>query len=241
MVRIALGGGGVRILFIAADPLEYSGLLPRLVGVAPVTLGADWARGGRLGTHDVLLVANGAGRSRAAAALEAACAVFAADAVVNTGFCGALDPSLEVAAVVAGTAIAGEGGEFPVRPVAANALYRQGVVYTADRVAQTAAEKAELRRTGAAVVEMEAAGVAAESLRRGLPLYCVRAVTDLADESFANDFNAALREDGHFDTMIILRNSVRRPLARLPELIRLRNRCALAARTLGDFFADCRF
>ena len=51
----------MRILFIAADPLEYSGLLPRLEGVAPVTLGADWARGGRLGTHDVLLVANGAG------------------------------------------------------------------------------------------------------------------------------------------------------------------------------------
>ena len=38
----------------------------------------------------------------------------------------------------------------------------------------------------------------------GLPFYCVRAVTDLADESLANDFNRALRPDGHFDTISIL-------------------------------------
>ena len=75
----------------------------------------------------------------------------------------------------------------------------------------------------------------------GLPFFCVRAVTDLADETFANDFNAALREDGHFDTMQILRSAMLRPVARLPELVRLRKRCGIAARTLGEFLADCRF
>jgi hypothetical protein len=57
----------------------------------------------------------------------------------------------------------------------------------------------------------------------------------------ANDFNAALRADGHFDTMGILRETLRRPLARLPELCRLRQRSIRAARVVGDFFADCRF
>jgi hypothetical protein len=57
----------------------------------------------------------------------------------------------------------------------------------------------------------------------------------------ANDFNAALRSDGHFDTIRILASSLRRPWVRLPELFRLRVRCARAARSLGDFIAGCRF
>jgi hypothetical protein len=91
------------------------------------------------------------------------------------------------------------------------------------------------------VVEMEAAGVAARAQARGLPFYCIRVVTDLAGETMANDFNAALRADGHFDTMVILREALRRPLARLPELCRLRQRSVRAARVLGDFFANCRY
>jgi hypothetical protein len=69
----------------------------------------------------------------------------------------------------------------------------------------------------------------------------VRVVTDLAGEDMANDFNPALRSDGHFDTMRILRDSLRQPTARIPELVRLQQRCARASRTLGDFFDDCRF
>ena len=69
----------------------------------------------------------------------------------------------------------------------------------------------------------------------------VRVVTDLAGETMANDFNAALRSDGHFDTMVILRRALRNPWARLPELFRLRSRCRRAADSLGDFIADCRF
>jgi hypothetical protein len=57
----------------------------------------------------------------------------------------------------------------------------------------------------------------------------------------ANDFNAALRPDGHFATMHILGNCVRRPIDRIPELIRLRRRCVRASHTLGEFFVDCRF
>jgi nucleoside phosphorylase len=108
-------------------------------------------------------------------------------------------------------------------------------------VAQTAAEKRRLRSGGGSVVEMEAAGVADRAAARGVPFYCVRVVTDLAGEDMANDFNRALRPDGHFATMSILRDTLRNPLVRLPELLRLRNRCVRAARVLGDFIADCRF
>jgi NADPH:quinone reductase-like Zn-dependent oxidoreductase len=119
--------------------------------------------------------------------------------------------------------------------------FRTGPIYSSDRVIRTADEKKRLRATGAAAVEMEATGVAEGAQKFGLPFYCVRAITDLADEDIMNDFGAALRSDGHFVTIIILGNALRRPAVRLPELIRLRNRCARATRALGDFFAGCRF
>jgi hypothetical protein len=88
---------------------------------------------------------------------------------------------------------------------------------------------------------MEAAGVAERASAHNLPFYCVKVVTDLAGEDMANDFNSALRPDGHFATMDILRSSLRQPLVRIPELIRLRKRCARSALLLGEFIADCRF
>ena len=86
-----------------------------------------------------------------------------------------------------------------------------------------------------------ALAVAARAQDAGLPFYCIRAVTDLAGETMANDFNNALRPNGRFDTISILGSSLRHPAARLPELFRLRSRCDRASRALGDFLADCRF
>src|SRR5690349_9778230 len=57
----------------------------------------------------------------------------------------------------------------------------------------------------------------------------------------ANDFNQALRSDGHFDTIRILRGALSRPTIRLPELIRLRCRCVRAAEALGKFLSAADF
>lgn len=112
-----------------------------------------------------------------------------------------------------------------------------GPIRSIPYVARTAEEKRNLAVTGAIAVEMEAAGIAARAENHGLPLYCIRAVTDLAGETLANDFNKALRLDGQFDTILILKGTLRHPIARLPELFRLRKRCVRAAHILGDFFA----
>jgi adenosylhomocysteine nucleosidase len=226
---------------IASSPMEFRGILARAGQAQAARLPVDWARTIRLGGHDVLAVANGAGASRAASALDAAVEIFRPDAVVSTGFCGALDPQLGVAAVVVGTSVAGPDRHYEALPVSSAAAHYSGVVCSIDHVAQTAEEKLRLRAGGGMVVEMEAAGVAARAQARGLPFYCVRVVTDLAGETLANDFNSALRADGHFDTMGILRDALRRPWARLPELCRLRQRSIRAASVLGDFFADCHF
>ena len=63
---------------------------------------------------------------------------------------------------------------------------------------QKASEKKKLRESGASVVEMEAAAVARASEDLNVPFYCIRAVSDLANEDFANDFNKYLMPDGRF-------------------------------------------
>ena len=237
----------MRLLFVASDPMEYAGILARSADPRPARLAnvanvaVDWARSARLGSHTALFVANGAGSIRAATALGTAVAGFQPDAVVSTGFCGALDAELAIADVVVGTWVSDGARRYPLRPVTSGPPHRTGAICSIGHVAQTAVEKARLHASGAIAVEMEAAGVAGRAEEFDLPVYCVRTVTDLAGEDMANDFNGALRPDGHFDTMYILRSALRHPWTRVPELMRLRQRCVRAARVLGDFIADCRF
>jgi nucleoside phosphorylase len=221
--------------------MEFRGILRRASNVSSGHLSAAWSRSARLGNHQLALVANGAGAQCAAEAVDAALRGFPSDVIVSTGFCGALAPVLDVADIVVASGISAVERAFPALQPACARAHHTGVICSIDHVAQTVAEKWELRRGGGSAVEMEAIGVAERAAARRLPFYCIRVVTDLAHEDMANDFNRALRPDGRFGTMSILRNSLHKPLARLPELLRLRNRCAKAASVLGDFIADCRF
>jgi len=233
--------GGMRILMIAADAMEFPGILGHTTATKPAGVAVDWSRCGRLAGHEVLLAANGIGWTRASAAVDAAVAKFAPDAIVSTGFAGALAPELQIADIVVGTAVDSAMGAFRAVKPDCRRSHHTGVVCSIDHVAQSAAEKRQLHATGAAAVEMEAAGVAQRAASYGVPFYCVRAVTDLANEDMSNDFNGAIRPDGHFGTMKILQDALRHPLIRFPELLRLRSRCVHSASVLGDFIADCRF
>ena len=212
----------MKLLVIAADKMEFNGIT-------------------HIGTHTFHLVANGVGVNRSGPAAEEGVHTFHPDALVSTGFCGALIPELQIADIVVATEVVGDHARYPAAPVLSDRPHRRGVVRTSHRVAQTAEERQKLRAAGADVVEMEAFAVAECARRHSLPFYSVKVVTDLAGESMANDFNRALRKDGHFDTIILLQGTLRDPFARIPELLRLRRRCVRAARALGDFFADCRF
>jgi adenosylhomocysteine nucleosidase len=231
----------MRILIVAADRMEFPGILGHTTEVKPAGLPVDWSRSARLGTHELVLVANGVGAHCAAAAVDAALERFPAEAIVSTGFCGALAPELASADVVVASAVSAGGRTFTALSPASPGVHHMGVVCSIDHVAQTAEEKRRLRAGGGSAVEMEAGGVAERAVALGVPFYCVKVVTDLAGEDMANDFNRALRPDGHFATISILLGALRHPQVRLPELIRLRKRCIRSARVLGDFIADCRF
>lgn len=226
-----------RILLVAAEPREFDGLLPLCADVRKLDWPVYWGRYGELQGRQFWMIANGAGASHAGQAAEIACREGQPEAIVSTGFCGGIDPALRIGDVFVATAI----GSSPVCMPKSVAPHTTGVLASIDRVAQTAAEKRQLRTTGAAAVEMEAAGVARVSSEQRIPFFCVRSVTDTATQSFVTDFNRALRPDGHFGTMRILASAIRNPGKAFPELIRLRNSCGIASRALGAFIAGCRF
>src|SRR5690349_11137867 len=101
----------MKLLLVAADRMEFAGVLARATDIKRARLPLDWARSARLSGNDVLLVANGIGRKRSAAAVDRAVALFHPEAVASIGFCGALDESLDIAAIVVGTSIVGSAAE----------------------------------------------------------------------------------------------------------------------------------
>jgi len=226
------------LLFIAADPRECAGLVSHWQDVRAVSLPVMWARTGRSKGGEVMAIANGAGANRAFAAVLVAPKP---SAVCNIGFCGALDEAMSVGDIVVADKVSDEIREYETLVPGATKAFRPGAVVSIQRIAQTAAEKRNLRATGASIVEMEAAGVARAAEDLGLPFYCIRAVSDLAGEDFENDFNAALTPDGRFSTLRLIAGALGSPRKRFRELLRLQRRTAVASKNLGDFLVDCTF
>ena len=210
------------ILLIAAEAREFSGLERRLDGVTRLDWPVSHAREASHHGQRWLLVANGPGSDLARKAFETASARARINSVVSTGYCGALDPSLAVADIF-----------VPKTPAD---------LLTADRVITTCREKAQLRaQTGASAVDMEAATVRECAAAAGLRFHCVRVVSDTAHEDLPLDLNQARNADGRFSARKILVSALRRPVRRLPALIRLARDSARASETLGEYLAGCEF
>jgi adenosylhomocysteine nucleosidase len=229
---------------IAAEKLEFEGIRRRVSSLRPLELPVDYAAEGELEEHCLTLVANGAGPRLAAQAVDAACGSRKVDAVISTGFCGGLDPSLSVGQVIAASEIdARESGKrYPAYlPQETSPASACGPILSMDRVAVSVEEKEALRATGATAVEMEAAGVAEQASRHRIPFYCIRVVSDAAGESMPLDFNLYRTAEGRFQRGAIACAALARPFRCIPGLLRLQRQARIASMKLGEFFADCRF
>lgn len=226
------------LLVIAADAREFTGLRRRLGEGDSLRWPIDFSRAVSRGNERWVLVANGPGPKLAGEAFDVSNARDKAGAVLNTGYCGALDPALKLAEVVRVKTVldTASGRAHATR-------HGQGITLACgDRVVGTVAEKAQLReRTGADAVDMESAAVASRAEEAGLPFFCVRVVSDTASEGFDADLNAARDPTGRFSARAIVGQALRKPWTRVPELIRLGRHSRLASEKLGDFLAGCRF
>jgi hypothetical protein len=210
------------ILFIAAEPMEFEGAMRHWTDVEPLKLPVHWARSATWKAKRIVAIANGSGRKRSAQAAS----TVSAKAIVSVGFCGALNPSLQIGDIVVGDAW---------RQPRTHRPHFKGPIASIDHIAQTAQEKRQLRKTGALAVEMELAGLA------GLPCYCIKSVSDLAVESFTNDLNSVLNPDGRMNIAKLVFNACLKPLPRFAELLRLQQRAKRASNTLGEFLESCEF
>jgi adenosylhomocysteine nucleosidase len=240
------------LAFVAAEAREFSGLLRKAERVSKLDWPVDFARRVWLNGKAVVLVANGPGPKLAGEAVAIAKGREELTGLVSTGFCGALDPALKPLDIFIATEILPSHYDcaLPNRDregallhslACARGSVRSGTLLSIDRVASTMAEKSELQTTtGAAAIEMEAAGVAEKAKAYNLPVCCIRVVTDTATESFPLDFNRMRDASGRFSRTKIVAAAFRRPSV-FPKLIELNKRCKLAAEALGDFIADTRF
>ncbi len=230
-------------MLVAAQRRELAGFRRRLRDAERLDWPLDCALAGRLGGDRFVLVANGAGARLAAEALAEARSRTTVGVVVSAGFCGALDPALGPGAIFVASQVCAAGGGpcYPARLPRTSRAHAVGTLLSADWIVQSRQEKRQLRESGGDAVDMEAAGVAECAAAWGLPFYCVRAVTDTAEESFRCDINAARLPDGRVSDWKLVRDAFRHPAERLPELWRLWRRAGQAAETLGEFLAGCRF
>jgi nucleoside phosphorylase len=237
------------ILYVASEALELEPLAKLLTGLRKLKWPVDYAFEGIWEGRRVMLAANGAGPKLAVRAVETAIrAVSAAElsaskleAVVATGLCGGLEPSLRENDIVIATEVLNQqtGERFISSQVIADRRFKPGVVITQDRIATTAAEKAELAKTGAVAVDMEAAAIAAHARRAKISFACIKVVSDRADETLVVDFNGMRDAEGRIARGKISLYGLTHPL-KMPGLLRLKRRADDAARTLGDFLVSCR-
>ncbi|MGO9097685.1 MAG: hypothetical protein ACLQGV_20980 [Bryobacteraceae bacterium] len=229
------------VLLVASEPGELRGILWRCTQVRRLDWPLWFARSGELNGQRLLAVAHGPGRKLAAQAVDVALMVQRPDALASVGFCGSLDATLTVGGVFVATRVEDGSEAYEAERPATRRAFRSGALISTDHVVSSVAEKQRLGAGGAAAVEMEAAAVAGRAKLENLPFYCVRAVLDLASEGFTLDYSVLRGPDGRFSRARILRAALAHPWPVAPELMRLGRRGRIAARALGEFFADCRF
>jgi adenosylhomocysteine nucleosidase len=222
-----------RILVVAAMNFEVRGMASK--GGFHLAQGRRVTKGGE---EEVVMIAAGPGFRAARKAFDAGLRELGGspDAVVSAGICGALAEDLRLGDVVVASSVNGIECSQPECP---RGRFRAGAIASQDRIAATTEERRRLALTGAVAVEMEAAAVVECARKISVPVFGIKSVSDTADEEFGLDLNAARGEDGSFRISSILMQAARRPRSGIGELLRLKRRGEEAARTLGEFFANC--
>ena len=180
---------------------------------------------------EVSVLVTGIGKENAARSVRDHLCLHPPKRVFTCGFAGGLSPGLKTGDVVFQAA----------EPELSRALVQSGArpatFFCAARVATTAPEKAELRRTtGADAVEMESEVIHAVCRERGIPCVTMRAISDAAEEDLPLDFNQLANADQSLNYGKLAWAIMRSP-GKIAGLLRLRKHTRLAAQQLAAVLA----
>lgn len=237
------------ILYVASEAIELKPFASLLTGLRKLKWPIDYAFEGVWEGRRVLLAANGAGPKLASRAVEVAIrAVTGAElssskleAVISTGYCGALDPNLRECQLVVPTQVLDLDSHdtFECSPLETGAQVVSGTLLSRDRVASYAVDKQQFQEHSAVAIDMEAAAVAARARRAGLPFSCIKVVFDRADESLPLDINTVRTPEGRIARVKIGVHALTHPGV-IPSLLHWKRRSEDAAKALGEFLVSCR-
>jgi adenosylhomocysteine nucleosidase len=227
----------------AAMPEELAPLRARLARARRVRAGHVDVASGWLAGRPVAMTATGDGGRNAQEGARALLAAAPTGCLIVVGVAGALSAGLALGALVvaervvdaAGFAL-GADAAFIAGAAAATGA-RAATVVTADRIADTVAEKRRLLASSAAgaaaaVVDLESAAYAAVAAAAGIPWLILRAVSDHADEALPPLLNRSRDAGGAVRRLAVLRGLVTNPGA-LPPLLVLRSRVQHCATVLA--------
>jgi adenosylhomocysteine nucleosidase len=151
------------------------------------------------------------------------------DEVISTGWAGALrDEFLPGHAYDVSTVIDARTGERFVAACPPNDC----CLVTSSRVAGPAEKKRLTATYEAALVDMEAAGVARLAKMRGVPFYCVKGISDGPCDQLP-DFNSFISPDGHFKLARFIVFAILRPW-HWPALMRMGENSKKAASNIAQ-------
>ena len=154
---------------------------------------------GTIGGDQTAVVVAGVGKANAAAGTQLAVGTLGADAIINVGVAGGLDPSLVVGAVyragraveydfdlsrVNGSAVGTpDERDTPFFDLAAAGDWPVATVATGDRFTDDECDFDFLRKTfGASVRDMELGAIAHAAFRAGVPVYSFKAITNVVGQ-----------------------------------------------------------
>ena len=253
MSRASIPAGKVTAI-VGAMPEEVAPLRARLQDARRVPGGHDVVAG-RLDGIAVALAVTGDGARNARDGISALFSRVEVDRVIAIGVAGALSADLSEGALVIAAEVLPEGGgpsdvlradERLIADAARATGARRALVMTANRIADTPAERRRLldlalsARTppgpgqdavSTAVVDLESASYAAAAVRAGIPWIVLRAVSDTADEGLPALLNHSRDAGGAVRRASVVRGLLGDPSV-LPVLLGLRRRVQRCAGVL---------
>lgn len=240
---------------VVAVQEELKAFLRRMPRAEVESVGGISFYRGSMGGQAVILAKSGMGWERAEKAAHHLLTQYRPDVLIIAGFCAGLEMALAPGTLVVVTEVLDSVDSIPQRAEGRH-LYPDGMVQeqvehvllpgvtihcgklvTAAQVVVSTADKREQYRNfdSPAALDMETAGAARASKEAGVPWGAIRAVTDGYDDSLPFDFQKyADSQTGEVNPARLAVAALLHP-SRIPALLRLGQRAALAGRNLAAF------
>jgi adenosylhomocysteine nucleosidase len=172
----------------------------------------------------------GMGAARATLAFAETEKVAAIDAVCSVGWVGALDGAIRAESVSGASLVVDTQTGERFRPEDSQPDWP--VLATTKKVADEREKQRLAASYGAGLVDMEAAAIARIALGKGIPFYCIKAVSDDADARLPN-LNPFIAESGRLKMLPFLAHVAVRP-GSWSGLMKLGRHSSAAAKNLAE-------